>query len=659
MKERVFKGIALMLVIILLLPMISFSNENTASAKARKRHRPSVSFDSKTLVEAGETFQLSLDNIGDNIKNITWYSQNEKVATVQASGDAKTAIVSSARKGTTFIKCKITYKDGTVVRPYCKVTVKLSEKYDDYDDNDDHDHALETVNVKDIVLLEATKLAITFDKEINSYTVIGINKNLLSSVTITPQLDMNGVVANTLGNLTASLSEDGKTLTIQAANNFRGLYGIHLLSTIKTTDGIAIKEYNTNITLKDTKAPSFVDYTLDKTGLIVNLNFNEAMDFSDMYIIDAKVLTLGQTAESTTLSILNTELFYETTADKKSLVIDLTNMPVADRNKMFSVRLHDVKDLEGNNLSEDSLTINFGTNTKTMPQAKLISLERTAYNTLTARFDRAIKTPGWIIINTEWIEGKVDSKDYTKVNYTLPTALTLLNDWGKVLIGYWDGYYVIKEADAVEVFTEVDVNFTMNNLMQLPAPTSTYVSLSDNNSFFVQFSNIIDEETAENKANYYIEGVAIKSAELIDAFTVKINLEPNTITNTKAHNIMISGIKGYSNSYTTMNPYQTTLILKDNSAPALQNLVYSYPTTITLTFNEALTGTPAFAVIQNNVDIASYSMIIGNTIVIILKNTPSMTEYLQIQPKGNNIITDIFGNKTTSILNQTIYPTTK
>ena len=142
---------------------------------------------------------------------------------------------------------------------------------------------------------------------------------------------------------------------------------MYLLPTIKTTEGNSLVEYNKDITLNDTQAPSYVGYTLDNTGLIVTLNFSEAMDFTNMLPASAQVITCGQiilpTALPATLNMLNTKLNYVASLDKKSLTINLTSMTFADQNKMFSVRLYGSKDLAGNKLNNDSLICKFGTKT--------------------------------------------------------------------------------------------------------------------------------------------------------------------------------------------------------------------------------------------------------------------------------------------------------
>lgn len=649
MKKRILKGIAFTLVILLVIPLLCFSNVSIASAKPKGKqyhsqkqkqvHNPKVSYTKQTLTNDGETFTLSLSDLGNNVAKISWYTQNHKVATVKATNDSKTAVVTSVRKGTTFIKCKITYKDGTVVRPYCKVTVKIAatnidisnayhykdgyheivvgrsynfnskltprnaqdttywfvdkEEYarvnskgvvtarkpgvvvltavaakteagaatskvkdtikikivdkENYNDHDDDDDDEKTTNVKEVKLIDAKNLTITFDKAIDRNSILTPYFTLLSSVVISPKVDEKGITANPLGYLTANLSDDGKTLTIQAANNFKGLYGIQLNNTIKGTDGIALSAYNEDATLYYTKG-----------------------------------------------------------------------------------------------------------------QAELLSLVRTSTYTLTATFAMEILTPGWVVFNNnEWVQGVTDAKDLRKVIYTIPAAHTVLTGWQKLSIGYWAGYNAWPETDIIGELTEMYVDFTLNNLLQLPAPIAVNQSQNDNNVVYVQFNTKLDETTAENKTNYSIAGATITSAELtnnVNSATVKLTLQQGSVITSQTYSVIISGIKGYNNSYTTMNPFQTALQLKENTPPTLVTYRYSTPTTITLIFSEPIAGTPIFAVMQNNIDISSYSIISGTTVIINLKSVPTMNMDMQLFPTTNSVITDIAGNKTTSILTRTIFP---
>lgn len=295
------------------------------------------------------------------------------------------------------------------------------------------------------------------------------------------------------------------------------------------------------------------------------------------------------------------------------------------------------------------------------PQAKLINLVRSDKSRLTATFDRPIQTPGLIVVNngTECIEGKTDPGDSKKVNYTLSSVSAQLTGWKEVSIGYWEGYQVAPDNTASDHLIKVNVDFTINGINPLPAPISITQSQSDNNVIMLQFNNKLDRASAENKANYAIAGVIINSAKVMDNSSdtsVMLSVKPGTIPANGNYLATISGIKGYNNSYTAMAPCYVSVSLKENIAPVVTGYSYTYPVTVTITFNEAIKGSAGFKVIQDNKDYASYSVIDNNRIIITLRETPAMNKMMQVIPADYNMILDMSGNKAGSVPTKNITP---
>lgn len=106
MKKRILKGIALMITLLLVLPMFSLGNSTTAEAKTNKKYnqRPTFSMTQKTISE-DETFTISLENLGSQVKKVYWYSQNKKVATVKVK-DKKSATITGKRQGTVLLNVR-------------------------------------------------------------------------------------------------------------------------------------------------------------------------------------------------------------------------------------------------------------------------------------------------------------------------------------------------------------------------------------------------------------------------------------------------------------------------------------------------------------------------------------------------------------------------
>lgn len=236
-------------------------------------------------------------------------------------------------------------------------------------------------------------MTITFDNAVEESTVLD-GTSLSDSVSIKAMTDKKGKTADALGDLTGSLSSDGKVLSIVSENAFNGLYGLHLSDSIKTTGGTALTEYYKNLELYDTKPPYYKNYKIDDTGLVVTLEFSKPMDFSKMAISKVSLVKSNQTAETATLNYLKTKTNYVKSDDNKFLTIDLSDIDTDDQNKTFSVVFSGLKDKNGNYPSNSVITAYVATDTTEKSQAKLKTLTRTGYNTLTATFTRSIKIPG-------------------------------------------------------------------------------------------------------------------------------------------------------------------------------------------------------------------------------------------------------------------------
>ncbi|QHQ61161.1 hypothetical protein Ana3638_10580 [Anaerocolumna sedimenticola] len=679
---------------------------------------------------------------------ITYTTDNTNCATVDKKG-----IVTALKPGIINLTATASLTKAGASSSLVKDTVKIQilEK---------------SAGVKSAVLSDTTTLTITFNSAIDESTVLDGDELNDDNVSLKAMTDKDGEMADKLGDLTGKLSSDGKTLTITSENAFNGIYGLHLSDSIKTAGGTALTEYYKELELHDTKAPYFKDYDVDDTGLIVTLTFSEAMDFSKMAVSKVSLVKSSQTAETATLSLLKTKTNYVKSEDNKSLTIDLTGIDEDDQNKTFAVVFSGLKDKAGNYPKSSIITAYVATDTTEKSQAKLKTLTRTGYYTLTATFSRSIKTPGEIVLsNGKTIEGEVDKDDRTIVNFTLDSTSARLTGSQKVSIGYWDSYNVKDSDDSADDYTKKTVNFSVdtdgpelktykltkeedtkeddeikyiltltydktviltddsgdftsrldtvdddiypqkklsytatvkdkvvtleldedqfnengtytitipvgfvkdkfNNESEkkqitikrsgsdgteLPAPESIEQSSDDPNVILVNFENKVDKATAEDEDNYSILGVKISKAELVEntsnGATVELTLKEGAIEVSATYAVTIKGIKGYNDSYTAMEEYETTVLLNENEGPSITKVAFEYPDTIVITFNEDIKGTASFSVTQGGNEFAEDFEIDDDTVTITLSDDPEMGKSLKITPTSANNITDEDGNK--------------
>ncbi len=182
----------------------------------------------------------------------------------------------------------------------------------------------------------------------------------------------------------------------------------------------------------------------------------------------------------------------------------------------------------------------------------------------------------------------------------------------------------------------------------LPKPRAVVQSSDDASVIFVTFGNKLDEDSAQNVSNYNVSGAVVESAVLTDntttGATVKLTLMADSVNESTKYSITISGISGYHNSYTVMEPYTTFVYLRENEGPGKGEAVYTSPDKIIITFNETILGTASFRVMQNGTDLVDSCIISGKRIIITLDDKPAANQPMEIIPTSSNRITDAYGN---------------
>ena len=588
MKRYLSSRWIMFMAFVLIIPFIW--NVNTAVAEAAT---PAFVQTKVNIIGTGETFQLEIKNKVSK-STYKWTTSNKNIANVTKNG-----LITSINKGTTTIKCVITYPTKKTKTLSCKVTVTIpateieisnttlinGAQRMDLGDSKDFDYTLTPANssdqvywsiykgdkdciriddavtgkitaikagkvvlkvtaattstkaasdlsiVDDAVIIEvvgpsATVNSVTimdpntivtvFDSAINSSTVVNANGTLSSNIDIGRRTDTKKVLADDPGTLKASLSADGKTLTITSEKVLNGNYGINYTNNILTRDGIALVSYYKQLSYTDTEAPVYIGTIVDDTGYIATINFSETMDFSKMVISGATTVGSTVPGSTTTLSIMNNEANYTVSADKKSLSINLSTIATADYNKMFTVYISGATDAAGNAPANVYYTVNLNTNTTAREQAVILSVIRSGYNVLTVTYSRAISFGGMIqIAGGNIIYGVVDSSDNKKVNYTMSTTEASYIGNQVVQIGHWNSYNVLLSDTSANSYYTRNVNFSADSTsptlitssydIDTKVLTLTYnesVSLASNTGTILSTYNSATEEVKSTNLTY-------------------------------------------------------------------------------------------------------------------------------------------------------------
>lgn len=704
------------------------------------------------LLEVGEKYDFNVTLTPSNANDVVTYSINKpEFATVDKDG-----VVTGIKPGFVILTAtaSMTAAGASKSSVFSSINIEVAGK---------------TARVKSAVITDNSTLTVTFDRAVDAATIFDKNKKLLNVVEITPKADDKGNLAAGVGTLSGTLSSDAKILTINTTKIFSGKYNIHVSSAILSTEGIAMQNYYTDLTYVDTTPPYYTGFTVDDSGYKASINFSESMDFSGLTILDARLNTTSTATQAlpATLALLKSKTNYKPSADGKSLIIDMSSISSYDKDKQFTVVLSGVKDLAGNYPTTYNISVIVGTDTSYKPQANIVKIERTGYNTISATFNRNIRVPGVLqLSNGEYItNGTVDATDAKKVNYTISSTGALLTGVQKVFIGMWDSYNVNPSDTTGRTFLTYTVDFTITtnipsiskfelrtesvngvdtylltltynkdvtlmsqtgnltatrvvtsnndiysnrtisymasasgnivtlilNASQfsdagqytivvpsglvkdqyyntnaaetiqlaktatassiLPGPRSVTQSPVTPSQIFITFADKVDEVTAQTISNYYIPGVSIIKAELTSntstGATITLTVAAGSISYTTLYPITITNIKGYNNTYTAMNPFNSTIALTENSGPYLTGATYSYPNIITLTFSENVKGNPSFEALQNNVNMAYSCSFADNKVMILLNNTPVKGVPITIKATVSNSVTDTSGNAAT------------
>ncbi len=331
-----------------------------------------------------------------------------------------------------------------------------------------------TATVKSVEITNSNQILVVFDSPIQMNTVIGANNKLTDNIVFMALTNDKNLPSKDPGALTPTLSADMRTLTITTENMLEGKYRISITSGVITTSGIGLEDKNIDISYKDVEPPYFTNVVLDESGVIATINFSEPIDFTNFNVSDATLKSTSTGAASqSTLYILNNKANYVPSKDKKSLSINLSGIAATDFDKAFTVIMYGIKDLSGNVPTKAYLLIDLYTDKSLKPQAKLLTLDRTSYYTITATFDRAIQRggEGYITIDGTVALGSVDTENSKKVNYTLYETQALFTGFKNVSISNWNSYNVVPTDTTGKTPVLRVVNFDVD---KIPPILTTY-----------------------------------------------------------------------------------------------------------------------------------------------------------------------------------------
>lgn len=236
-----------------------------------------------------------------------------------------------------------------------------------------------TPKVESVSAINAKQLVIKFNKAIDKSTVIESDNTLvdgLLTVNALKKADGTNSASVNPDAASASLSEDGKTLTVtlRTSEAFDGKYAVAVNKGVKTADGVEVPAYSAILDVKDTVAPEFVSATAEAktTTRTVTVKFSEPVQSSGVIAyVNGKAATVSRPAGTPV-----DELVIQTSDDLQA-------------GQSYELSLLNVKDYAGNliatNPFKTQFTVAANTSAPTVKDVKV-----TGENKLEVTFDKAV-----------------------------------------------------------------------------------------------------------------------------------------------------------------------------------------------------------------------------------------------------------------------------
>lgn len=290
--------------------------------------------------------------------------------------------------------------------------------------------------------------------------------------------------------------------------------------------------------------------------------------------------------------------------------------------------------------------------------------------TLNYNEDVALKIPtgvltGRLVTTTDDIRDGLNI-GYTKVEHTdgdhvIKLQLSKAN---MTAVGYYtftlEQGFIVDNFNNPSILQPITINNTTGVTAELPGPTTITQSATNPSLIYLNFAHKLDKPSAETISNYNIPGVTITKAELTNnatdtGATVVLTALDGTINISGLRPIIITGVKGYNNSFTPITYFYKEYDFKDNKKPVYESCSYDIINNkIKINFDEQIMGTLKVKVTQTvaagglPVEYPATVAINGNSAELTLIGYPVKNIWISIDITENGI-TDINGNAAVSL----------
>lgn len=382
--------------------------------------------------------------------------------------------------------------------------------------------------VKSVEAINAKEIKVTFNKTVKKDTVIESDGSLVDSIFTFSGID--GATAVNGNTSKASLSEDGKTLTITADTAFNGKYVVSLAKDIvKTSDNQSFFEAYTSgvVNFKDEVRPTFAGVT-NPTNNVATFSFSEPLNVANAAAVES-ALTIKD-ANGATVSPAG---LVTLASDNKSFDLDISTF-TADKN--YTVTFAGLSDYAGNLITPNPITTTVVNKVVDNVAPTVEKAEAVKTGVLKITLSEKVKATSGVVGTYDIGAGAVN------IDLTAVSGNATVDSTGKVITVNAVGFTGVKTVtlDGFKDLSGNTIAAPYSKVLQFAADTTapTYVSqelktISGSQYLIVKYSeNVVVDNTAGAITGTYVDGNSVTKSVTI----------PNNATNVSLYDVDGDGV---------------------------------------------------------------------------------------------------------------------
>ncbi|MEK5184039.1 S-layer homology domain-containing protein [Solibacillus sp. FSL W7-1324] len=298
-------------------------------------------------------------------------------------------------------------------------------------------YVVKELAVSSVSAANAAELVVKFNNPVKASTVVESNGTLVNGVFSITSLSTDGVTAATVtsaDSLKATLSEDGKSLTIRVAagEKFEGQYAFTIANNTVVAKEDAknkLAAYSTTFTAKDSVRPALVGVSYTDTHTAV-VEFSEPIVKDSTFALSAARVD-GKELQAASKAVLTSSQFVIDSTNPRKATISLAGLDAKDFDAEIKLSFVGLTDFAGNLVSPNPVSTVVKLDTSNKEEAQVVSIKKVGTLELEITFDQALKTKPAVKIGATTVDAadvSINKKDSKVVTVKIANTITGLKD---------------------------------------------------------------------------------------------------------------------------------------------------------------------------------------------------------------------------------------